>query len=79
MNDFCGIPTSFELQIYSHGQKSQTVPVVNIPPTVAVTSFWPWVYVTLVLVPVPVWFFQEIFERNKEKYYEEAAERKEDR
>ena len=43
-------------------------------------AFWPWLYMTLVLVPVPqVWFFQEIFERNKEKYYEEAAESKEDR
>ena len=42
-------------------------------------AFWPWLYVTQVLVPVPVWFFQEIFEGNKEKYYEEAAESKEDR
>ena len=78
MNDFCGIPTNFELQIYSHGQKSQTVPVANILQLQS-QVLWPWVYVTLVLVPVPVWFFQEIFERNKEKYYEEAAERKEDR
>ena len=78
MNDFFGIPTNFELQIYSHGQKSQTVPVVNILQLQS-QVLWPWVYVTLVLVPVPVWFFQEIFERNKEKYYEEAAERKEDR
>ena len=60
-------------------KKRETMTMVKLL-LLLLQAFWSWLYVTLVLVPVPqVWFFQEIFEGNKEKYYEEAAESKEDR
>ena len=52
--------------------KSSEITTLAVSPFLAMT-----VCATVVLVHVPVWFFQEIFERNKEKCYEEAAERKE--
>ena len=60
-------------------KKRETMTMVKLL-LLLLQAFWPWLYITLLLVHVPqVWFFQEIFERNKEKYYEEAAESKEDR